>query len=138
VRIGVTGPRTWTDRVAIELLFFSLYEDAIDAGEPVTLIEGEAQGFDLMAKSVAEMLGWTIEPYPVPTWYPDGKFDPSAGHKRNQRMVDTGADYWIAGIMQCKKPEHYNQSAHITHGTQDCIIRVRRKGIELIELETDE
>lgn len=138
VRIGVTGPRQWTDREAIELLFFSLYEDTLDQGEQVTLIEGEAKGFDLLCRSVGEMLGWVIEPYAVKTLYDDnGKFDPSAGHKRNQRMVDTGADYGIAGIMQCRKPEHSNWSAHPTHGTQDCINRVRRAGIELIELETD-
>ena len=138
MRIGVTGPRGWTDREAIELLFFSLYEDALEVGETVTLLEGEAQGFDLLAKSVAEMIGWCIEPYAITSWYVDGKFDPTAGHRRNQRMVDSGADLWIAGIMQCRKPTCSNKSAHITHGTDDCMRRVRRAGIKLIELETNE
>ena len=137
MRIGVTGPRTWTDRRAIEGLFFALYEDALEQGESVTLLEGEAEGFDTLCRQVAEMLGWIIEPYPIKSWYVNGQFDRTAGHKRNERMVQAGADHWIAGIMQCDKPEHSNQSAHITHGTADCIKRLKRRGIEPIELETN-
>jgi hypothetical protein len=135
VRIGVTGPRDWTDVETVRQAFYDLYEDLLRPNERVTLIEGEAQGFDLVCRAVAIELNWVIEPYPK-SWYDaNGNFDIAAGHKRNKRMVDSGADYWIAGIMPCTKPEHASRPAHNTHGTDGCIKLVRRAGIPIRELE---
>jgi len=134
MRILVTGPRIWTDVMPI-LDIFQKVTQGISYSE-VTLIEGEATGFDTVAKNMGRFLHWNIEPYPVTKdeWYPNGSYDAKAGHKRNQRMVDSGADLAIAGLMKCNKANCRKLRPHITHGTADCIKRIKKAGIPLREI----
>jgi hypothetical protein len=102
---------------------------AVAAGaETVTLVEGEAYGADLMFATFGRRLGWTVEPYRA-DWYPDGAFDRTAAFRRNQRMVDSGADVCIALLRECRKPGCKRDRPHWTHGTADCIRRAERAGI---------
>lgn len=135
MRVIVTGPRTWKGAKCYRALRDAMEAIPVDAnvpeGEVMTLVEGEAQGFDLMTKAIAIDLGWTVREYPVESWYSGGMFNPEAGHLRNQDMVDSGGDIALAGLMWCIKPEHRNQEQHITHGTADCIGRLYDAGIPI-------
>jgi hypothetical protein len=136
MRVIVTGPRDWKGAYPYRTLRDAMEAIPVDAhvpeGEVMTLVEGEAQGFDTMAKAIAEDLGWVVDPFPVKSWYAGGSFNPEAGHRRNQDMVDSGGDISLAGLMWCIKPEHKNQKEHITHGTADCIGRLEDAGIPIV------
>lgn len=109
MRILVTGSRTWRDATTIA--------DALDAavgtgeGTP-TLIHGAARGADTIAAAHAARRGWRIETYPAdwsacgPDCPPNHRrtrsdgpsYCPTAGHRRNARMVAAGADMCLAFI----------------------------------------
>jgi hypothetical protein len=141
MKVLVTGPRGWTNArcyFSLSRVMCMVREDyGVPAGETITLIEGEARGFDRMARSIAENLGWEIDPHPVEDWYPGGVYNPEAGHTRNQEMVDLEPDIAIAGILPCEKKEHADQPPHNTHGTADCIERIEDAGIPLVEVRPD-
>jgi len=132
MRILVTGPRIWTDFTSILDTFVKVYYST--RFYEITLIEGEAVGFDSMARIIGVSFRWNIEPYPV-NWYTDGRYNRHAAHERNQAMVDSGADLAIAGIMECNKVVCRKPRPHITHGTDDCINRIMEAGIPLKEIK---
>ena len=55
-------------------------------GRPITLVEGEQRGADLVARRWAEERGHTVEGYPA-DWAKHGK---AAGFIRNRQMLDEG------------------------------------------------
>ena len=123
--IVVTGPREWTDYDTI----YSSLAQGVPLISETTLVEGEAEGFDKLCRRAALELGMDVKPMPIETWYPGGRFDPLAGHKRNQAMIDwalsTGDTVvGFAGIMPCTKPGCRLNRKHNTHGTADCIKRL--------------
>jgi hypothetical protein len=127
MRVLVTGPRDWDDWSTVKRACLEV--SAVCAGyDTVTLVEGEAPGADTMFKTFGRRLGWTIEPYPA-NWYPNGKYDRTAGHKRNQVMVNSGADVCLALLAECQKSNCRRDRPHWTHGTTDCIKRAERAGI---------
>ncbi len=69
----------WTDREAIRQVLSKCLPNSV-------IIEGEAEGADRLARSVAEELGLTVEPYPA-NWAHYGK---AAGPIRNKQMLDNG------------------------------------------------
>jgi hypothetical protein len=120
MRILVTGPRDWTNGKALAArLLVVAYDD------DVTLIEGEAEGFDTMSRTLAEVFGWKVEPY-RPDYVIYGK---AAPHIRNGTMVATGADVCVAGYLPCIKPDCKRPQPHGTHGTADCVSKARKAGI---------
>lgn len=134
MRVIVTGPRTWTDKWAAREALLKAYERLPDIHESITLVEGEAVGFDTIMRDLARQLGWEIDPFPIDTWYPNGIYDYAAGHKRNQRMVDSGAQFAFAGIMSCVKAMCNRPGIHCTHGTADCMARLKKASIEIVEV----
>ncbi len=136
MRIGVTASRDWTDGYTMLFDLVDTYYEVrweyirrgLDCG-PVTLIEGEAEGGDLLSASIAHSLGWTVEPYPIKSWYKDGKFNKLAGFERNQEMVNSGADIWMAFMMPCSKPNCRITEPHESHGATDCANRAESAGI---------
>lgn len=133
-RILVTGPRTWKARDVIPA--------ALDGAEgwirawvapsgPLTLVHGYAPGWDTLCAIEASRRGWGVEGHRA-DWRPGGTFDRLAGHKRNQHMVDLGADVCIAGILPCAEPECTRQQPHGTHGTADCLKRLGRTDIPVL------
>lgn len=137
--IVVSGPRTWEgDWLHIYLrgaIFDLIAERGIKRTDQVTLIEGEAKGFDLTAKSIAQGLGWDIYEMPIPTWYngPDGAYNPQAGHERNQAMLDLKPDLGIVGVLPCdnsvKKTKCRRKGLHMTHGSSDALNRMIKMGL---------
>jgi len=118
MRIGVTISHDWDDYEAIE--------DAIQAAchatgnpsgrtisfEKVTVVHGASQ-MDWFVAGVAYSLGMHLEAHPA-DW---ALWDRSAGVRRNQEMVDSGADVWLAFVKGNSR------------GASDCASRAERAGI---------
>lgn len=80
------------------LLLTRIYNQVKDR-DPI-LVHGTALGADSMAATIWLKLGGTVEPHEA-DWYPvrlHGVKDAQAGFKRNQAMVDMGANLCIAFI----------------------------------------
>ncbi len=78
--IIVTGDRNWNNKKKI-LDTFNEYKEQFDIKE-TTVIEGGCRGTDLLSKSIAEKLGYTIKEFP-PDWK---KYGLAAGPIRNKEM----------------------------------------------------
>jgi hypothetical protein len=125
MRILVTGSREFTDlRVVQDALL------AVTAGHrgPHTLVHGAAKGADTLAAIVAGRLGWTVEPHPAlwdvhdmdcPDWHHEQPKCRRAGHRRNEEMVDLGADIVCA---------FYKRGA-ANKGTAGCVKAAGQAGI---------
>lgn len=111
-RILITGSRHWTDKVAVS---DALRQAWMDAGKPsrVVVVHGGARGADYIADVYAKRSGFVTEPHEA-DWK---KFGYGAGPKRNQEMVDAGADICLA----FPKPD--------SKGTLDCMARAEKAGI---------
>ncbi len=110
-RVLVTGSRHWSDRDAIERGLRSVGDEP-----SAVLVHGAAPGADTIAAEVATAMGWDVEAHPA-DWDAHGK---AAGPRRNQEMVDAGADTCLAFPL----PE--------SRGTWDCLRRAERAGIRVI------
>ena len=106
-----TGDPGWTDREAIRRELLRLPKGSI-------IIEGEAQGADLLARSVAEELGFVVEPYPA-NW---GKYGRAAGPVRNREMLEKGKPDLVLAF-------HTNIFA--STGTKNMVHIAQRVGIEV-------
>jgi hypothetical protein len=110
-RILVTGSRNWSDRNLI-IATLKRYDDT-----HTTLVSGACPtGADLIAEQEAERFGWNIERHPA-NW---DKYGKSAGPRRNQEMVDAGADICLAFPL----PD--------SRGTWDCTRRAIAANIPVI------
>lgn len=90
MRVLITGSRDWEDEDQV----FNILT-ALGLGEGDTLVSGACPtGADKMCEDVAEFLGADVERHPA-QWNTYGK---SAGFRRNQEMVDMGADVCVAFI----------------------------------------
>jgi hypothetical protein len=110
MRIGVTISRDWDDYTAIE----EVMEEVMigKSSYKITVIHGASQ-MDWFVAGVAHMLGMDLEAYPA-DWAKHGK---AAGVIRNQEMVDSGADLWLAFIKNHSR------------GATDCANRADLAGI---------
>lgn len=116
MRIGVTISRDWdeSDYLTIEE---ALTEAARGVSyHKITVVHGASQ-MDYFIAGMARTLGMDTEPHKA-TWRTGhGDFNPYAGFARNQEMVDSGADCWLAFIK--------NNSS----GATDCADRADEAGI---------
>lgn len=110
MRILVCGGREYSDRTAVATALAYIAKGR----EDVTLVHGACRGADTLAEKVARDWGWKVEPHPA-----DVKLhgSPWAFHKRNQEMVDAGADVLVAFPGG--------------NGTADCTRRARDAGIRV-------
>ena len=110
MRILVTGSRELTDRMLVIRAIMN------HAASPLTIIVGDCPaGADVFARAVdAEFQVHRAD------WKTHGK---AAGPRRNQQMVDSGADLCLA---------FYREGAG-NRGTKDCVRRARISGIPVIE-----
>lgn len=113
MRIGVTISRDWDDHEAIVDSLLEAIRGI--SAHKVTLVHGASQ-MDYFIAGVAFMLGMELEAHPA-DWK---RYGAGAGPKRNQEMVDAGADLWIAFIK--------DRSA----GATDCAGKARIAGIPVI------
>lgn len=131
-RILVTGSRRWdrSDRIEAVLKCVRDQEAFADA----VLVHGGARGVDLMAAAAWIALGGTAVAYKArwsqcsracpPNHLKQGSggrwYCPTAGHRRNARMVDDGADLILAF------------SRDNSAGTNDCVRRAQAAGIPVL------
>jgi len=104
-----TGDPGWTNRAAIR-------RELIKLPPLTTIIEGEAEGADLLARDVAEELRFPVEPYPA-EWKRYGR---AAGPIRNRQMLDEGQPDLVLAF-------HANIAA--STGTADMLGQAKKRGI---------
>lgn len=114
MRILVTGSRDWKDKSVIAQAIMDLKEEHSFVWEDVVIVHGDCPtGADAMANSFAWACDLMVEKHPA-DW---GLFGRAAGPKRNQKMVDLGADIVLAFMNPGSK------------GTADCVKRAKRAGL---------
>jgi YspA, cpYpsA-related SLOG family len=117
-RILVTGSREWTDWPKL----CGAINDAASRGYPVTIVAGGAKGADKMAEQWAQWVQQVTLEVHLPDWNTVGR---SAGFRRNQAMVDLGADVCLAFALTWDS------------GTGHCARAARKAGIETIDYGVD-
>lgn len=120
MRVLVTGSRDWPDQAAVWAALDKVLK-TVGSGFLI-IVHGGAEGADRMAMAWVRgkrrdgELNIYHEMHPV-QWNQNGKFVKAAGHQRNQRMVDKGADLALAFIR--------NNSP----GATGCLRMIERAGI---------
>jgi len=152
IRILVTGSREWADISALaQALRWAISACGAhlvgtnDDGAPrfpwhqVTVVHGAARGADRVAECIATGWDCAVERYPVrrcdwETCGPDcdpghrrrgfrgSTYCPAAATRRNQRLVDLGADVCLGFPLGL----HWS-------GTRDCMQRAERAGIRVVD-----
>ncbi len=94
MRVLVTGSRTWDIHYKIDMVLNELYALADVLNSPLTLVHGACPtGADHLAEQWAlSRVNVKVEHWPA-DWKQYGK---SAGPRRNEAMVDAGADMCVA------------------------------------------
>lgn len=139
-RILVTGSRTWTgEGVLLDALAHAVVS-GLRHHENVIVVHGACPtGADELAEQICRVRGIATDPHPA-DWYAlcrpecppghrrtrhDGStYCPSAGHYRNQEMVDLGAHVCVAAF----------QPGEVNAGTSDCVRRAITAGIPVTPL----
>jgi hypothetical protein len=131
-RILVTGSRTWPDPQLLADTLLQVWHDALEAGhDGIVIVHGGADGADLLAETwaIGNSVPYEAHPADWDTCGPDCRpghrrtrrngttYCPTAGHRRNQQMVDLGAALCVAF--------HHSDST----GTADCLRRAAAAGI---------
>lgn len=130
MRILITGSRDWDDYRAItDEIGRVVREYLLEGGRNVTVVHGGAAGADSIAGEIAEQLGATVEVHPAkwethtdqcPDWHWTLRKCKMAGHRRNQEMVDLGADVCLAFIKNDSR------------GATSCADRALKAGIPVL------
>jgi len=140
-RVLVTGSRDWVDRAAVEQALEEQFYTHTDIRQVMVVVHGDnPTGADAIADDWAEKMaeGGLVRAERHPAEWdadcgmgcpghrrarPDGStYCPVAGHLRNQRMVDLGAEVCLAFPLGTSR------------GTRDCMRRARRAGIRVVNL----
>lgn len=151
--VGVSGSRDWADPGAIRRGLAAAQGDT--PPRDMTLHHGQCpprtergdvigwgkarlmplrqklrlQGADWLAYVIAFDMGWRIRGYPA-QWAAKGA---GAGFARNSDMVNDGADVWLAFINACTAPgRECAREPHGSHGSADCLAKVRKARIPVV------
>lgn len=115
-RILITGSRDWADRDRLENAIIDLHNWHPFQWEDVVIVHGDCPtGADAMAEYFATATAIKTERHPA-DWK---KYGRAAGPKRNQQMVDLGAEV----VLAFRNPG--------SRGTQDCINRAIKAGLNV-------
>lgn len=115
MRVLVTGSREFMARSRLRAELDTLPR------RDLVIVHGGARGADSLAEQWALEVGVEVERHPA-EW---GRYGRAlAGHIRNQKMVDLGADLCIA---------FYKAGAE-NRGTKNCVTAACLKGIEIVEV----
>jgi len=112
-RILVTGSRNWTDKPTIRHAIFQTWQNAGSPRDTILVSGNAKRGADRYAEICGDGFGFEVERIPA-NWDEEGK---SAGPKRNQRMVNLGADICLAFPLED------------SIGTIDCIKKAKKAKI---------
>lgn len=113
MRILITGSRNWADAEIIDRALRNLHQVNPDA----VLVSGACPtGADHLAEEMWKSWGGTVELHPA-DWDRYGK---AAGPRRNQEMVDLGADICLAFPLTDSR------------GTKHCMGAAKKAGIPVL------
>lgn len=118
------GSRHWTDPDPIDTVIRGAADIASGRGERLFVVHGAARGADTLAGELAREHGGEEIPTPA-VWRPGGAYDPSAGPKRNQLMLDENPD--LEAVWAFKDAFDF---ALIRGGTEDMVRRAHFAGIK--------
>lgn len=124
MRVLITGSREGQDQAYIWSVLDEVFDKRPNRREIFLIVHGGAKGADTMARLWASgrrrdgELSIYHEMHQA-RWIQGGKFVKAAGHQRNQRMVDAGADLVLA-FWDGK-----------SDGTRGCIEAAERAGLEV-------
>ncbi|WP_030506404.1 DUF2493 domain-containing protein [Microbispora rosea] len=146
-RVLITGSRSWKD---LDVVRDALVQARYQANGPMVVVHGACPtGADAIADWWCRRfthLGITRERHPAdwdtcagPKCTPthrlkrrDGStYCPTAGHLRNQLMVDLGADVCLAFVLPCTQRTCRKPKPHGSHGASDAIDRAEKAGIHV-------
>lgn len=131
LRILVCGSRTYS----LDFVMPALLKAYAAAAGTVTIIHGDAPGADRHARDWGHVHGFDVEPYPA-DWDNCGpecdpghrkvnrrgdEYCPTAGHRRNQRMLDEGKPDMVLAFVDKPLAE--------SKGTADMVRRARKAGV---------
>ncbi len=119
----ICGGRNYTNHQKMDDVLESL---VAARGVPVLVVEGEARGADLMARSWAEARGIAVCPHPA-QW---SKYGRRAGPVRNREMLTHHPDLSLVVAF-------YDRPATESRGTADMVKAAKRAKIELREVLLD-
>lgn len=134
VTVVITGSRTWNQRSFI----YGALDVLLDRYDRILMRNGKCpDGADRMCTDwvdVRRAEGHTIREIPHPAnWRAFGR---SAGHIRNKEMVDAGADWCLAFIRPCVKPDCKTPGIHGSHGAEGCADLAEAAGIRTKRFRT--
>jgi hypothetical protein len=123
-RVLVTGSRQWVDQNLLQGALLQQHRRAQADGEDMVVIHGGARGADTMAETwVRQLCAEDLTSIPVPAdWDTYGL---RAGALRNQWMIDQAEPHICLAFIHPGK----------SRGTQDCIRRARKAGVEVLVYE---
>jgi hypothetical protein len=115
-RLLITGSRDWKDTELVRRSLLAVLRSWGCRPDQIVVVQGKAEGADLLARSAAIQLGMRYEDHPVTEedWRRYGR---SAGHRRNAVMVAAGARGAIAFPLAGSR------------GTPGCMKLCKRAGI---------
>jgi len=88
-----TGSRSWADEETVSKVLTLVQAFYCQPGERATVVHGACnRGADALVDKVARSFGCPVETHPA-DWERHGR---SAGFRRNQEMVDLGANVCLA------------------------------------------
>lgn len=119
----ICGDRNWTNKYLIQQKVQELLSSLEKYEETIIVIEGEANGADILGRQVAEELGLKVLKYPA-DWNRYGK---AAGQIRNTQMLIEGKPNIVFAF-------HNNISQ--SKGTKDMITKANKAGI-IVEIFTE-
>jgi hypothetical protein len=158
VRILITGSRLWSDKHTVgNALTWAIgqfphltltggvggYPGPTCRWDRVTVVHGAARGADTIAARIAAVWGMRVEAHPA-EWgtcglecqpvhrrvrWDGSAYCPTAGHRRNQHMVDRGADLCLGFP---SRPGQCGQKGPRS-GTRDCMSRAVKAGIRVVD-----
>lgn len=145
MRLLVTCSRDWEDEATAQWQLYRAWTH-LGALYDVTLISGHA-GDETRCDRLLEKIwhGWGLQvERHVALWNAPCDADcrsprrvnkggygycPDAGFKRNQQMVDSGADLCLELRNSCAKDRCRKPKPHWSHGSEDCADRAEQAGI---------
>lgn len=126
MRVLVTGSRKWSDSDVINKALNEVFKEWVTKQPPeleFVVVHGGAPGADFLADQWARKMGVVESRVARDEYRADWEnHGLSAGHKRNQEMLDTGINLVLAFQWSKKSP-----------GTKGCIKMAKRMGIVVKE-----
>lgn len=143
-RLLVTGSRRIRDRSFVRDQLNCRLQEAAERKRSLVVVHGECpdeagadRTADVWAREMARRgLSVRVESHPAQN-HPTEDFGPwpGAGPRRNQHMVDLGADEVLAFMDRCTSMRCRRPDVHASHGTADCIRRAEAAGIPVERFE---